>query len=167
MVLLSGWIQFSGPYMENNIFISQRFDFQASFCWTIQEANSKWCLSLALFYSVLPFWLDMACFLTCGLYLISNQLLRHPWVIGDCAKQDLMHAEVVSNLQRFNARRKLRAAAIASVLSSKVALRTKRLRSLLGTHDLTSEELDNLRVHFARMWVQDSNRILLSPKYSV
>jgi hypothetical protein len=44
-------------------------------------------------------------------------------------KQDLMHAEVVSNLQRFNARRKLRAAAIASVLSSKVALRAKRLRS--------------------------------------
>jgi calcium-dependent protein kinase len=72
-------------------------------------------------------------------------------VIGDCAKQDLMHAEVVSNLQRFNARRKLRAAAIASVLSSKVALRAKRLRSLLGTHDLTSEELDKLRVHFAQM----------------
>jgi hypothetical protein len=82
---------------------------------------------------------------------ILNQLLRHPWVIGDCAKQDLMDAEVVSKLQRFNARRKLRAAAIASVLSSKVALRTKRLRNLLGTHDLSSEELDNLRVHFARM----------------
>ena len=85
------------------------------------------------------------------MYLIMIQLLRHPWVIGDCAKQDLMDAEVVSKLQRFNARRKLRAAAIASVLSSKVALRTKRLRNLLGTHDLSSEELDNLRVHFARM----------------
>jgi calcium-dependent protein kinase len=88
------------------------------------------------------------------------QLLRHPWVIGDCAKQDLMDAEVVSKLQRFNARRKLRAAAIASVLSSKVALRTKRLRSLLGTHDLSSEELDNLRVHFARICADGENATL-------
>lgn len=80
-----------------------------------------------------------------------DQLLEHPWVIGDCAKQDLMDAEVVSKLQRFNARRKLRAAAIASVLSSKVTLRTKRLRNLLGRHDLSSEELDNLRAHFTRM----------------
>ncbi|XP_066370570.1 calcium and calcium/calmodulin-dependent serine/threonine-protein kinase isoform X3 [Miscanthus floridulus] len=87
-----------------------------------------------------------------------DQLLGHPWVIGDWAKQDLMDAEVISKLQRFNARRKLRAAAIASVLSSKVALRTKRLRNLLGTHDLSSEELDNLRAHFARIkmgWRED------------
>ncbi|CAD6338348.1 unnamed protein product [Miscanthus lutarioriparius] len=48
-----------------------------------------------------------------------DQLLGHPWVIGDWAKQDLMDAEVISKLKRFNARRKLRAAAIASVLSSK------------------------------------------------
>ncbi|XP_062231712.1 calcium-dependent protein kinase 1 [Phragmites australis] len=90
----------------------------------------------------------------------ASDLLRHPWVIGDCAKQDLMDAEVVSKLQRFNARRKLRAAAIASVLSSKVALRTKRLRNLLGTHDLTSEELDNLRVHFARICADGENATL-------
>nr|CAB3461124.1 unnamed protein product [Digitaria exilis] len=88
------------------------------------------------------------------------QLLRHPWVIGDCAKQDLMDAEVVSKLQRFNARRKLRAAAIASVLSSKVALRTKRLRNLLGTHDLSSEELDNLRSHFAQICADGENATL-------
>ncbi|XP_022680811.1 calcium-dependent protein kinase 1 [Setaria italica] len=90
----------------------------------------------------------------------ASDLLRHPWVIGDCAKQDLMDAEVVSKLQRFNARRKLRAAAIASVLSSKVALRTKRLRNLLGTHDLSSEELDNLRVHFARICADGENATL-------
>ena len=66
------------------------------------------------------------------MYLIMIQLLRHPWVIGDCAKQDLMDAEVVSKLQRFNARRKLRAAAIASVLSSKVALRTKEAKEPFG-----------------------------------
>ncbi|KAG2641669.1 hypothetical protein PVAP13_2KG237900 [Panicum virgatum] len=90
----------------------------------------------------------------------ASDLLRHPWVIGDCAKQDLMDAEVVSKLQRFNARRKLRAAAIASVLSSKVALRTKRLRNLLGTHDLSSEELDNLRVHFAQIYADGENATL-------
>lgn len=64
-----------------------------------------------------------------------------------------MDAEVVSKLQSFNARRKLRAAAIASVLSSKVTLRTRKLKSLLGSHDLTQEELENLRLHFRRMWV--------------
>ncbi|XP_066370565.1 calcium and calcium/calmodulin-dependent serine/threonine-protein kinase isoform X1 [Miscanthus floridulus] len=90
-----------------------------------------------------------------------DQLLGHPWVIGDWAKQDLMDAEVISKLQRFNARRKLRAAAIASVLSSKVALRTKRLRNLLGTHDLSSEELDNLRAHFARICADGENATLV------
>lgn len=90
----------------------------------------------------------------------ASDLLMHPWVIGDCAKQDRIDAEVVSKLQRFNARRKLRAAAIASVLSSKVALRTKRLRSLLGTHDLSSEELDNLRQHFARICADGENATL-------
>lgn len=82
---------------------------------------------------------------------LSKQLLKHPWVIGNSAKQDLMVPEVVTKLQKFNARRKLRAAAIASVLSSKVALRTKKLKSLLGSHDLTPEELENLRLHFKRM----------------
>lgn len=72
-------------------------------------------------------------------------------MVGDSAKQDLMDAEVVSKLQSFNARRKLRAAAIASVLSSKVMLRTKKLKSLLGSHDLAPEELENLRAHFRRM----------------
>lgn len=83
--------------------------------------------------------------------LICKQLLKHPWVIGDSAKEELMDSEVVTKLQRFNARRKLRAAAIASVLSSKVALRTKRLKSLLGSNDLTTEEIENLRLHFKRM----------------
>lgn len=70
---------------------------------------------------------------------------------GDSAKQDQIDAEVVSRLQSFNARRKLRAAAIASVLSSKVLLRTKKLRSLLGSHDLTKEEIDNLKTNFKKM----------------
>ncbi|KAI4963344.1 hypothetical protein ZWY2020_014997 [Hordeum vulgare] len=89
---------------------------------------------------------------------------EHTWKTITSSAKDLISnridAEVVSKLQRFNARRKLRAAAIASVLSSKVALRTKRLRSLLGTHDLSSEELDNLRQHFARICADGENATL-------
>ncbi|XP_020102239.1 calcium and calcium/calmodulin-dependent serine/threonine-protein kinase-like [Ananas comosus] len=90
----------------------------------------------------------------------ADDLLKHPWVIGDSAKQDLMDAEVVSKLQSFNARRKLRAAAIASVLSSKVTLRTRKLKSLLGSHDLTQEELEKLRLHFRRICSNGENATL-------
>lgn len=71
--------------------------------------------------------------------------------MGDSAKQDQMDAEIVSRLQSFNARRKFRAAAIASVWSSTVFLRTKKLKTLVGSHDLTQEELENLRIHFKEM----------------
>ena len=81
----------------------------------------------------------------------GKQLLDHLWVIGDSAKQDQMDAEIVSRLQGFNARRKLRAAAIASVWTSTVFLRTKKLKSLLGSHDLTQDEIENLRVHFSKL----------------
>lgn len=90
----------------------------------------------------------------------AEDLLKHPWVIGDCAKQELIDAEVVSRLQSFNARRKFRAAAIASVWSSKVFLRTKKLRSLLGPHDLTPDELENLRMHFKRICSDRDNATL-------
>ncbi|XP_065040266.1 calcium and calcium/calmodulin-dependent serine/threonine-protein kinase-like [Musa acuminata AAA Group] len=90
----------------------------------------------------------------------ASDLLKHPWVIGDSAKEELMDSEVVTKLQRFNARRKLRAAAIASVLSSKVALRTKRLKSLLGSNDLTTEEIENLRLHFKRICANGENATL-------
>ena len=62
-----------------------------------------------------------------------------------------MDAEIVTRLQSFNARRKFRAAAIASVWSSTVFLRTKKLKTLVGSHDLTQEELENLRIHFKKM----------------
>lgn len=81
----------------------------------------------------------------------GKQLLDHLWVIGDSAKQDQMDAEIVSRLQSFNARRKLRAAAIASAWTSTVFLRTKKLKSLLGSHDLTQDEIENLRVHFSKL----------------
>ena len=85
----------------------------------------------------------------CGAYV---QLLDHPWVRGDSAKEDQLDAEIVSRLQSFNARRKLRAAAIASVLSSSIFLRrTKKLKSLLGSHDLSPDEIENLRIHFKKM----------------
>ncbi|XVE68510.1 hypothetical protein DITRI_Ditri09bG0073800 [Diplodiscus trichospermus] len=90
----------------------------------------------------------------------AEQLLAHPWVIGDSAKQEQIDAEVVSRLQSFNARRKLRAAAIASVLSSKVLLRTKKLRTLLGSHDLTKEEIDNLKTNFKKICANGENATL-------
>ncbi|KAG9458731.1 hypothetical protein H6P81_003239 [Aristolochia fimbriata] len=90
----------------------------------------------------------------------AQEVLQHPWVIGDSAKQELMDSEVVSRLQSFNARRKFRVAAMASVMSSRVFLRTKKLRSLLGSHDLTPEELENLRVNFKQICAEGDNATL-------
>ncbi|KAL6327045.1 hypothetical protein AAG906_013791 [Vitis piasezkii] len=90
----------------------------------------------------------------------AQQLLQHPWVMGDSAKQDQMDAEIVSRLQSFNARRKFRAAAIASVWSSTVFLRTKKLKTLVGSHDLTQEELENLRIHFKEICLKGDNATL-------
>uniref|UniRef100_A0A3N7FC29 Protein kinase domain-containing protein n=1 Tax=Populus trichocarpa TaxID=3694 RepID=A0A3N7FC29_POPTR len=45
----------------------------------------------------------------------AQDVLNHPWVIGGSAKEEQMDPEIVSRLQSFNARRKFRAAAIASV----------------------------------------------------
>ncbi|KAJ4979640.1 hypothetical protein NE237_010420 [Protea cynaroides] len=81
----------------------------------------------------------------------AQELLLHPWVIGDSAKQELMDAEIISRLHSFHGRRKFRAAGIASMLSSSVMLRTKRLRNLLQSHDLTLEELEKLRMHFKKI----------------
>ena len=57
---------------------------------------------------------------------------------------------IVTRLQSFNTRRKFCAAAVDSVWSSKVFLRTKKLKTLVGSHDLTQEELENLRIHFKK-----------------
>ncbi|ESW05525.1 hypothetical protein PHAVU_011G186900 [Phaseolus vulgaris] len=90
----------------------------------------------------------------------AQDLLSHPWVVGDKAKDDAMDPEIVSRLQSFNARRKLRAAAIASVWSSTIFLRTKKLKSLVGTHDLTAEEIENLRINFKKICVNGDNATL-------
>ncbi|XP_030962137.1 calcium and calcium/calmodulin-dependent serine/threonine-protein kinase-like [Quercus lobata] len=90
----------------------------------------------------------------------AEELLDHLWVIGDSAKQDQMDAEIVSRLQGFNARRKLCAAAIASVWTSTIFLRTKKLKSLLGSHDLTQDEIENLRVHFSKLCAKGDNATL-------
>jgi calcium-dependent protein kinase len=83
--------------------------------------------------------------------VLLKQLLSDPWVKGEKAKDDQMDPEIVSRLQRFNARRKLRAAAIASVWSSTIFLRTKKLKSLVGSYDLKEDEIENLRIHFKKM----------------
>ncbi|RYR78695.1 hypothetical protein Ahy_A01g003550 isoform A [Arachis hypogaea] len=90
----------------------------------------------------------------------AQELLSHPWVIGDVAKDDQMDPEIVSRLQSFNARRKLRAAAIASVWSTTVFLRTKKLKSLIGSYDLTEEEIENLRIHFKKICGNGDNATL-------
>ncbi|EEF50239.1 calcium and calcium/calmodulin-dependent serine/threonine-protein kinase [Ricinus communis] len=90
----------------------------------------------------------------------AQDVLSHPWVIGDSAKEEQMDPEIVSRLQSFNARRKLRAAAIASVWSSTIFLRTKKLKSLLGTHDLKEDEIEKLRVHFTKLCAKGDNAIL-------
>ncbi|XP_062077353.1 calcium and calcium/calmodulin-dependent serine/threonine-protein kinase-like isoform X2 [Humulus lupulus] len=88
------------------------------------------------------------------------ELLDHPWVRGDLAKEDQMDGEVVTRLQSFNARRKFRAAAIASVLSSSIFLRTKQLKSLLKSHDLSQDEIENLRIHFKKICANGDNATL-------
>ena len=55
-----------------------------------------------------------------------------------------MDPEIVSRLQSFHARRRFRAAAIASVCSSTIFLRTKKLKSLLGSHDLKKDDIWNV-----------------------
>ncbi|XP_042480430.1 calcium and calcium/calmodulin-dependent serine/threonine-protein kinase-like [Macadamia integrifolia] len=81
----------------------------------------------------------------------AEEILLHPWVMGNSANQELMDAEIISRLHHFNARRKFRVAGIASLMSSTVMLRTKRLRNLLESHDLTHEELQKLRMHFKKI----------------
>lgn len=90
----------------------------------------------------------------------ANELLLHPWVRGDSAKQEPMDIEIVSRLQSFNARRKFRAAAIASVWGSKIFLRTKKLKSLLGSHDLSKEELVKLQNLFRKICAKGDNATL-------
>lgn len=89
--------------------------------------------------------------MTNTLLVRNQQLLNHPWVGGLSAREDQMDAEIVSRLQSFNARRKLRAAAIASVWTSSIFLRTKKLKSLLGSQDLKQEEIQDLSLHFKKM----------------
>ena len=64
-----------------------------------------------------------------------------------------MDPEIVSRLQSFHAHRKFRAAAIASVWRSTIFLRTEKLKSLLGSHDLKKDEIEKLRLHFSKLWV--------------
>nr|ADV78065.1 calcium- and calmodulin-dependent protein kinase [Pellia epiphylla] len=82
----------------------------------------------------------------------AAEMLRHPWVIGDVAKQEPVDADVFRRLRSFNARRKFRAAAFASILSSKFMLRTKYLKNLVGAKKvLNTEEIQNLHNHFKRI----------------
>ncbi|KAK3005511.1 hypothetical protein RJ639_017189 [Escallonia herrerae] len=95
--------------------------------------------------------------------LISSLLtiLQHPWVIGDSASEREIDPEIVSRLQSFNARRKLRAAAFVSMASCTIfSMRTKRLKTLVGSYDLKPEELECLKIHFRRICANGENATL-------
>lgn len=81
----------------------------------------------------------------------AAELLEHPWVRGDAANQEPVEPEIFQRLQSFNARRKFRAAAFASIISSTFMLKTNKLKSLVGTHDLSEEELKKLHENFRRI----------------
>nr|DAD43212.1 TPA_asm: hypothetical protein HUJ06_001442 [Nelumbo nucifera] len=86
--------------------------------------------------------------------------LLHPWVMGESAKQENMGTEIISRLHSLNARRKLRAAAIDSMCGSALLVRTKQLRTLLGNHNLTFEELEKLIMHFRNICANGENATL-------
>lgn len=90
----------------------------------------------------------------------AEEVLQHSWVIGDSANEGDIDPEIVTRLHRFNARRKLRAAAIASMWSSTIFLRTKRLKTLVGTYDLKPDELENLNLHFRKICSDGENATL-------
>ncbi|KAM3378425.1 calcium and calcium/calmodulin-dependent serine/threonine-protein kinase [Capsicum galapagoense] len=92
----------------------------------------------------------------------AQEIVEHAWVRGELAKEEEMDAEIVSRLQSFNARRKFRAAAMASVLSTSFSLRTKKLKKLVGSsYDLKPEELENLSHIFKKICKNGENATLL------
>ncbi|KAH0726642.1 calcium and calcium/calmodulin-dependent serine/threonine-protein kinase-like [Solanum tuberosum] len=92
----------------------------------------------------------------------AQQIVEDAWVRGELAKEEEMDAEIVSRLQSFNALRKFRAAAMASVLSSSFSLRTKKLKKLVGSsYDLKPEELENLSHIFKKICKNGENATLL------
>lgn len=90
----------------------------------------------------------------------ADQILKNPWVIGDSATERQIDPEIVSRLQSLNARRKFRAAAIASMYTSTIFLRTKKLKNLVGSYDLNQDELQNLRNHFKTLCADGENATL-------
>lgn len=90
----------------------------------------------------------------------ADEILQHPWVIGDSANEGQIDPEIVSRLQSFNARRKLRAAALASMWTSTIFLRTKKLKKLVGSYDLKPEELESLSMHFRNICSDGENATL-------
>ncbi|XP_015085216.1 calcium and calcium/calmodulin-dependent serine/threonine-protein kinase-like [Solanum pennellii] len=92
----------------------------------------------------------------------AQQIVEDAWVRGELAKEEETDAEIVSRLQSFNARRKFRAAAMASVLSSSFSLRSKKLKKLVGSsYDLKPQELEKLSHIFKKICKNGENATLL------
>ncbi|XP_075073858.1 calcium and calcium/calmodulin-dependent serine/threonine-protein kinase-like isoform X2 [Nicotiana tabacum] len=147
-ILLSGYPPFFAPSnrQKQQMILNGQFSFDEK-TWKNISSSAKQLISCLL--KVDP-----------NMRPTAQEILEHPWVTGDLAKQEQMDAEIVSRLQSFNARRKFRAAAMASILSSSFSLRTKKLKKLVGSYDLKPEELENLSHNFKKICKNGENATL-------
>ncbi|GBG59106.1 hypothetical protein CBR_g24449, partial [Chara braunii] len=81
------------------------------------------------------------------------RVLQDPWVTGDRAKQEPVQTEVVNKLRSFNARTKFKAAGFASIASNKIMRHIRQLRSVIGTTELSEEEVEQLHTSFRQLSV--------------
>ncbi len=66
-----------------------------------------------------------------------------------------MIPEIFQRLVSFNAKRKFRAAAYASIISNKLMLKAKQLRRILGGFEtLSPQDLKKLHENFQKMFAQ-------------
>lgn len=83
---------------------------------------------------------------------IFLQILLHPWVTGASANQEPVIPEIFRRLVSFNAKRKFRAAAYASIVSNQLMLKAKKLRRILGGFEtLSPADLKLLHENFKKL----------------
>lgn len=148
-ILLSGYPPFFAPSnrQKQQMILNGEFSFEEK-TWKNISSSAKQLISSLL--KVDP-----------NMRPTAQQIVEDAWVRGELAKEEEMDAEIVSRLQSFNARRKFRAAAMASVLSSSFSLRTKKLKKLVGSsYDLKPEELENLSHIFKKICKNGENATL-------
>ncbi len=84
-----------------------------------------------------------------------DQVLAHPWVKGGDSVPDVHLESNIENLRRFNARRKLRAAAKLAAWSMKGGTRARELTTLVGSTSYSRDQITTLRERFAEVAGED------------